>query len=269
MTSSSLLKGVAFITGAASGIGKATAYSLARHGITKLAITDINLAAAEKTASTLKSDLGGHIHVLPLKLDVTNEQAVAETVSTIVKEFGRIDVAVNNAGVGGPAVPSADHPYEEWKKTLDIDLNGVWLTSREEIRQMLKQEPLVPSSPRHPRGTIVNIASMYGIVATNLNTPVVSYTAAKHGVVGLTKADAVAYAPRGIKINALCPGYVLTPLMQEHMKGEMMQKELEKTPMGRMATMEEMGDHVVMLASPLGSFMCGAALVADGGFTVQ
>lgn len=269
MTSSSLLKGVAFITGAASGIGKATAYSLARHGITKLAITDINLTAAEKTASTLKSDLGGHIDVLPLKLDVTNEQAVAETVSTIVKEFGRIDVAVNNAGIGGPAVPSADHPYEDWKKTLDIDLNGVWLTSREEIRQMLKQEHLVPNSPRHPRGTIINIASMYGIVATNLNTPVVSYTAAKHGVVGLTKADAVAYAPRGIKINALCPGYVLTPLMQEHMKDETMQKELEKTPMGRMATMEEMGDHVVMLASPLGSFMCGAALVADGGFTIQ
>ena len=269
MTTSSLLRGTAFITGAASGIGKATAYSLARHGITKLAITDVNQQAAEETASTLRSDFDNKIEVLPLKLDVTNEQSVSDTVATIVKEFKRIDIAVNNAGIGGPNVPSAEHKYEDWKKTLDIDLNGVWLSSREEIRQMLKQEPLVANSSRHFRGTIINIASMYGEIATSMNTPVVSYTAAKHGVVGLTRADAIAYAPKGIKINALCPGYVLTPLVDAHMKGEIMERETGRTPIGRFASMEEMGDHVVMLASPLTSFMVGSAMVADGGFSIQ
>lgn len=267
-TTSTLLKGTAFITGAASGIGKATAYALARHGITKLAILDINLEAAKKTSSEIRSHFNDKVDVLPLKLDVTKEQEVSDVVSEVVKQFGRIDVAVNNAGIGGAVAPSADHPYEEWKKTIDIDLNGVWLTSKAEIRQMLKQEPY-EDSPRHFRGTIINIASMYGIIGTSLNTPVVSYTAAKHGVVGLTKADAIAYAPHRIKINALCPGYVRTPLVEASVEGGVMQKEVERTPIGRMASMEEMGDHVVLLASPLSSFMAGSAMVADGGFTVQ
>ena len=133
---------------------------------------------------------------------------------------------------------------------------------------MLKQDPLIANSVRHPRGTIINIASMYGIIGTPASIPVVSYTAAKHGVVGLTKADALAYAPHNIKINALCPGYVRTPLL-ETTAGDIMAKDVEKTPMGRMAEMGEIGDHVVMLASPLTSFMCGAALVADGGYTIH
>lgn len=268
MSTSNLLKGVAFVTGAASGIGRATASSLARHGITKLVIADLNLQATEKAARSLESEFNGKLEVLPLELDVTNEESVRDVVASSVKKFGRIDIAVNNAGIGGQAKPSAEHDYMEWKKTLDVDLNGVWLTSREEIRQMLKQDPLEPNSLRHPRGTIINIASMYGIIGTPLNTSVVSYTAAKHGVVGLTKADALAYAPHNIKINALCPGYVGTPLLKTMADG-IMSKEIEKTPMGRMAEMDEIGDHVVMLASPLTSYMCGAAMVADGGYTIQ
>lgn len=268
-TTSSLLRGTAFITGAASGIGRATAYALARHGITKLAITDINQKAVEEAASELRSHFSNKVDVLPLRLDVTKEREVSDVVSKIVERFGRLDVAVNNAGIGGPTVPSADHPYDEWKKTIDIDLNGVWLTSKAEIRQMLKQEPLEPDSPRHFRGTIINIASMYGIIGTSLNTPVVSYTAAKHGVVGLTKADAIAYAPHRIKINALCPGYVRTPLVEASVDGPVMTREVQRTPVGRMASMEEMGDHVVLLASPLSSFMAGSAMVADGGFSIQ
>lgn len=105
---------------------------------------------------------------------------------------------------------------------------------------------------------------MYGLVGTSSNTPVVSYTAAKHGVIGLTKADALAYAAHGIRINAICPGYVATPLLQSTMHSEMIQKEMAKIPIARMAEMDEIADHIAMLASPMTSYMYGAALVADG-----
>lgn len=120
------------------------------------------------------------------------------------------------------------------------------------------------SSPRYNRGVIINVASMYGIVATSLNTPVVAYTASKHGVVGLTRADAIAYAPKGIRINAVCPGYVATPLVQGTMRSAVIQKEIDKIPVGRMAEMEEIADHITFLASPLSSYMYGASMVADG-----
>lgn len=122
----------------------------------------------------------------------------------------------------------------------------------------------VCSSPRYNRGIIINVASMYGIVATSLNTPVVAYTASKHGVVGLTRADAIAYAPKGIRINAVCPGYVATPLVQGTMQSAVIQREIDKIPVGRMAEMEEIADHITFLASPLSSYMYGASMVADG-----
>lgn len=105
---------------------------------------------------------------------------------------------------------------------------------------------------------------MYGIIATSLNTPVVSYTAAKHGVIGLTRADAIAYAPRDIRINAICPGYVLTPLIQANMGSGTMQAEQEKIPVGRLASMEEIADHITFLASPMSSYMYGSSVIADG-----
>lgn len=105
---------------------------------------------------------------------------------------------------------------------------------------------------------------MYGIVATSLNVPVVSYTAAKHGVVGLTRADAIAYAPKGIRINAICPGYVDTPLIQSAMQTGTMQREMSKIPVGRIAEMDEIADHITFLASPMSSYMYGSAMVADG-----
>lgn len=111
---------------------------------------------------------------------------------------------------------------------------------------------------------IVNIASMYGTLATSLNTPAVAYTAAKHGVVGLTRADAIAYAPKGIRINAICPGYVTTPLIQNAMASTAIQNELAKVPAGRFAEVDEMADHISFLASPMSSYMYGAAMLADG-----
>lgn len=120
------------------------------------------------------------------------------------------------------------------------------------------------STPRYNRGVIINVASMYGIVATSLNTPVVAYTASKHGVIGLTRADAIAYASKGIRINAVCPGYVATPLIQGTMQSAVIQREIDKIPVGRLAEMEEIADHITFLASPMSSYMYGASMVADG-----
>lgn len=120
------------------------------------------------------------------------------------------------------------------------------------------------STPRYNRGVIINVASMYGIVATSLNTPVVAYTASKHGAIGLTRADAIAYASKGIRINAVCPGYVATPLIQGTMQSAVIQREIDKIPVGRLAEMEEIADHITFLASPMSSYMYGASMVADG-----
>jgi NAD(P)-dependent dehydrogenase (short-subunit alcohol dehydrogenase family) len=148
---------------------------------------------------------------------------------------------------------------------------GVFLCQREQIRWMLKQE--APSA-RLPRGTIVNIASMLGLQSTPGHIPSPAYIASKHGVLGLTKADAAVYgAPEhDIKINAICPGYIATPLLREAAEKEgstsIMAEEFQRTPMRRLGTMEELGDVAVFMASDMSSFMCGAAVVADGGHTI-
>ncbi|KAL4890666.1 hypothetical protein BDV59DRAFT_204146 [Aspergillus ambiguus] len=262
-----LLRGVGFITGAASGIGKATAFSFARHGVRQLGIADINISAAEKAAKALNSQFQG-LQAIPIKIDVTDHVSIEDAVGQAVDKFGRIDYAVNNAGIGGPADLSTEHDIKDWQKTIDIDLNGVWMSSRAELQVMQQQEKL-ENSPRLNRGVIVNVASMYGIIATSLNVPVISYTAAKHGVIGLTKADALAYAPKGIRINAICPGYVATPLVLNSMPSEVRDREISKTPVGRMAQMDEVGDMITFLVSPMSSYMYGAALIGDGGFTIQ
>ncbi|KAL5340904.1 hypothetical protein BJX70DRAFT_396287 [Aspergillus crustosus] len=258
----SLLRGAAFITGAASGIGKATAHSFARYGVTQLALADINLARAEATAKELQSQFPS-ITAIPLHIDTASEKSIDDAVAETAAHFGRIDYAVNNAGIGGSQALSADHELEDWKRTLDVNLNGVWMSSRAQIRVMLGQEKR-EDTPRHNRGVIINVASMYGTLSPSLNTPAIAYTASKHGVIGLTRADAVAYALRGIRINAICPGYVATPLIQSSMQSGVIQREIEKVPLGRLATMEEIGDQIMVLASPLSSYVVGAEVVADG-----
>ncbi|CEL09762.1 hypothetical protein ASPCAL12892 [Aspergillus calidoustus] len=264
----SLLRGSAFITGAASGIGKATATSFATHGIHQLAIADINLPLAQEAARSLESRFP-NLQVLPIHLDVSSEESIAAAIAQTRAEFTRIDYAVNNAGISGSPTLSAEHDASEWRKTLDVNLTGVWMCSRAQIGAMLSQEKRPDDSERHNRGVIVNVASMYGLLATSLNTPAVAYTASKHGVVGLTRADAIAYAEKGIRINAVCPGYVATPLLEGRMESGVVQREIAKIPVGRMASPEEIGDQIVVLASTLCSYVYGAAVVADGGFTIQ
>ncbi|TKA64397.1 hypothetical protein B0A49_08618 [Cryomyces minteri] len=264
----SLLRGAAFVTGAGSGIGQYTAFALARYGVKQIAIADINPVSLRSTLEQLKSR-NANVEILPLELDVSSESSIDQAISTVVSQFGRLDYAINNAGIAGPAQASTDFRPSEWQKLLDVNLTGVWLCQRPELRQMMKQQPLHPDDVRQGRGVIVNVASMLGLVASSPNTPATAYTASKHGVLGLTKTDAVMYAPHGIRLNAICPGYVETPLLKAATQSGIMAKEIEKVPMGRLAKMEEIADSIVYLASPLSSYMTGSGLVVDGGYTCQ
>ena len=211
------------------------------------------------------------IRIHEISLDVSNEKAVDASIAETVSTFGRIDFAFNNAGIGGAGLVGTDAvPVSDWKRVMGVNATGVWLCQRAQIRQMLTQEKLVPASARSYRGTIVNCASMYGVVGPSLDVPATAYAASKHAVLGMTKADAVAFAARGIKINAVCPGYVGTPLVMESMsEGGVLDVERGKVPLGRLANMEEIGDVVAFLCAEASSYMVGASLVADGGFTVQ
>lgn len=265
--STPLLKGVAFITGAGSGIGQYTAYAFAKHGITQLALCDIRPETLKETTAHLKT-INENISVLEVEADVSNESDVQNAISKTLKTFGRIDIAVNNAGIGHAPKHTADVEFSEFQKVFSVNLNGVWLCQRAQIRQMLTQDYLSPP-PRGNRGVIINVASMLGHVGSSPGTPAAAYTSSKHAVVGLTKTDAVAYAPQGIKINAMCPGYVATPLLKGASDSGAMGAEVAKVPQQRLGEMEEIADSIVFLASPMSSFMTGASLIVDGGYTAQ
>jgi NAD(P)-dependent dehydrogenase (short-subunit alcohol dehydrogenase family) len=247
------------------GIGQYTAYALARQGVRQFALLDRN--SVTTTSNELKK-ISSDVSVKAFELDVTNEKAVDDSVEETVKEFGRLDYAVNNAGIGG-ALKTSDHiEKDDFEKVLSVNTTAVWLCQRAQIRQMLKQEKLTDSY-RSYRGSIVNVSSMYGLVAPPLNVPATAYATSKHAVIGLTRSDALAFAHKGIKINAISPGYVMTPLVTEHMgKGDMMEVERMKVPAQRYSEMEEMGDCIAFLHSNASSYMIGATLVADGGFTI-
>lgn len=183
-----------------------------RHGIRKLAISDIRPESLDTTSIEIEK-MNKDVEILKIQIDTSSEDTVKAAISKVVEHFGRLDIAVNNAGVGGAHHKSQDIPLDEWQKVMSINLNGVFLSQKAEIQQMLKQDPLDPL-PRGNRGVIVNVASMYGVTGASPSTMATAYTASKHGVMGLTKADALAYAPEGIRINAICPGYVATPLLK-------------------------------------------------------
>jgi len=261
-----LLQGTAFITGAGSGIGQATAIAFAQNGVKKFGLADIRADNLNETVRQL-TKMDKSIEIEPLELDVADEQGVISAMAKLAQRFGRVDYAINNAGIGGPLRPSAEVDVEGWKRCLDVNTTGVFICSREAIRQMLKQSD---NGDRLGRGVIVNVASMLGLIGTAPSVPSPAYVASKHAVVGLTKADAIIYSKRGIRINAICPGYVATPLLlSTTTAGGVMDREVEKTPIARLAKMEEIADSIVFLASPMSSYMCGAAMVVDGGYTVQ
>jgi len=244
---------VAFVTGAASGIGRATAVAFASAGAT-VVVADVSEEGNQETARAIE-DQGGR--VLAVRCDVTNGQDVKAALDRSLDTFGRLDIAFNNAGVEQPVGPAAEVSEQEWDRIVDINLRGVFLCMKHEIPLLLQQGG----------GAIVNTSSGAGVTAVKGQA---AYTAAKHGVVGLTKAAALDYAQANIRINAVCPGIIDTAMMQRFTgdSAEGRQRVIGQEPVGRMGTPEEIAGAVLWLCSDAAAFVVGHALVMDGGQTV-
>ncbi|MFN7538221.1 MAG: SDR family NAD(P)-dependent oxidoreductase [bacterium] len=245
----------ALVTGGASGIGRATALAFAREGA-RVAVADILEDAAQNTVSEIKA-MGGQ--ALAIACDVTDDDAVKAMIARAVDAFGGLDCAFNNAGIapyqvnaGGQKI--ADVAPEAWRRLIDVNLTGVWLCLRHEVAQMRAQGS---------GGVIINTASILGLVGTATSS---AYVAAKHGVVGLTKTAAADHAEDNIRVNAVCPGYIETPMTEETMRrrGE---RILARVPMARMGKAGEIAEAVVWLCSPKASFVTGVSWAVDGGYT--
>ena len=238
---------VAIITGGASGIGAATAKLFIENGA-KVVIVDLNEEKGKAFEEELKINGG---QALFIKANITSEEDVQNVFSTTVEKFGRVDVLFNNAGIG-KVTPTEQLSYAEWRNTVNVDLDGVFLVAQAGIREMLKTGG----------GAIINTASMYGWVGSPGSA---AYNAAKGGVINLTRSLALEYATRGIRINALCPGFIDTPIIPQEMRETLSQI----TPMQRLGQPEEMATAVLFLASDDSSFMTGNTLTVDGGYTAQ
>jgi NAD(P)-dependent dehydrogenase (short-subunit alcohol dehydrogenase family) len=249
----SLAGKVAFVTGAANGIGRAAVQAFARGGA-DVVLADLSEEGIQETAR-LVEEAGGK--ALAVKCDVSRADDVRAALDKTTETFGRLDFAFNNAGVEQPVTPAADVTEEEWDRLIDIDLRGVFLCMKYEIPLMLRQGG----------GAIVNTgsgAAVKGIAGQ------AAYCAAKFGMIGLTKAAALDYANSNIRANAVCPGYVDTPMMQRFTGGtpEGRQKVIDNVPAGRPATPEEIAAAVVWLCSDAAAYVVGHAMVIDGGQTV-
>lgn len=245
---------VALVTGGAAGIGKAAALAFARKGA-KVALCDVKVERGEEVAHLVEQEGGRALFV---KADVSKTGDVEKLVGATVSAFGRLDYAFNNAGIEGQMGTTAEGSEENFDRLIAINLKGVWLSMRYEIRQMLRQGG----------GAIVNMSSVAGLVGF-ANLPV--YVASKHGVVGLSKAAALEYAKQGIRINAICPGVIHTEMI-DRITGNnatVEQQFVALEPMGRMGTPEEIAAGAVWLCSKGASFITGHALTVDGGLVAQ
>ncbi|WP_134324892.1 SDR family NAD(P)-dependent oxidoreductase [Cumulibacter soli] len=241
------------ITGGGSGIGRATALAATREGA-NVAVADVDRDGAEHTAELI-TRAGGR--ALALQVDVTNEAQVEAMVAAAEDAFDGLDGAFNNAGISRgrdyqPGMLTGDLPLQAWRDVLDVNLDGVFLCLRQELKQMI---------PR-ARGSIVNTASVAGLIGLAGASP---YTASKHAVIGLTKASALEYAESGVRINALCPGYVRTPMTQGTATDEVHASRMARTPMSRYGVPEEVAEMVVWLLSDRSSFCTGSSFTVGGG----
>lgn len=241
---------VAVVSGAGSGIGRAIAEAYAKEGA-KVVVTDINEAHGQQTVNTITSAGGEAFFV---HADSSKAEDNKNLVAAIVQKYGRLDIACNNAGIGGPAAPTGEYPVEGWDKVIAVNLSGVFYACRYQLEQMEK----------NGGGSIVNIASIHGTVAAPMSP---AYTASKHGVVGLTKNIAAEYGQKNIRCNAVGPGYIATPLLDDNLTGDMKKGIAAKASMNRLGTPQEVADLVVFLSSDKSSFTTGSYFITDGGYT--
>jgi len=245
---------VALITGGSSGIGRATALLFGRERA-KVAVADYNAEGGERTVKTIQ-DAGGiaSFHAA----DVSNPQEVEALIKNVVEKYGRLDYAFNNAGIEGQMASTPECTIENWNRVIAIDLTAVFLCMKYEIAQMLK----------NGGGAIVNTASVAGLYGL-AGAP--AYVAAKHGVAGLTKTAALEFAQKGIRVNAVCPGFIRTPMVDRVLdKGDFSEEQIfAAEPMHRMGKPEEIAEAVLWLCSDASSFVTGLPMPVDGGYVAQ
>ncbi len=244
---------VALVTGAASGIGRASALDYARHGA-HVVVSDVDEKGGQETVRLI-SDAGGEARFI--KADVSQPEACQSMVEETVEAFGRLDYACNNAGIGGEPNMMADYSMEGWQQVIGVNLSGVFYCMKYEIPAMLESGG----------GAIVNMASILGQVGF-ATAP--AYVAAKHGVVGLTKNAALEYSAQGVRVNAIGPGFIRTPLLAD-MEGdeETMQMLIGLHPIGRLGESDEVAGLVTWLSSDAASFVTGAYIPVDGGYLAR
>lgn len=245
---------VALITGGSSGIGRATAALFAREGA-RVAVADVGVEGGEQTVNTIR-DAGGE--AVFVRADVSHAGEVQAAVERVIATYGRLDCAHNNAGIAGRFTATADSLEEDWDRIIRVNLKGVWLCMKYEIPRMLERGG----------GAIVNTASVAGLGGARRLS---AYAASKHGVVGLTKTAALEYAPAGIRINAVCPGWIRTAMVEGAFGAHPgLEAQISVSePIGRIGNPEEVAAAVVWLCSGAASFVTGHAMVVDGGLVAQ
>jgi len=244
---------VAVVTGASSGIGKSVSELYAREGAT-VVLSDINQELGEKTTDGIRKAGGEAMFV---RADVSKPSDCEDMVKATLDQYGRLDFACNNAGIGGDQEPTADYSIEAWEKVISVNLSGVFYCMKYEIPAMLKSGS----------GSIINMASILGRVGFS---GAVGYVAAKHGVLGLTKNAAMEYAPHGIRVNVVGPGFISTPMLQElENNPEINNMLISLHPIGRLGKPEEVAELVIWLSSTNASFITGAYIPVDGGYLTR